>query len=304
MKALDDILSINAIFDIRVETLAATLLAQADGTTKDIDLEQIVVAPISAARRRVAHDVEAIRRKYYDHETALLIEINRKGLFDTLPERLFLRLDEEYKDAKARTKAINQQIREARRFFLPYEQAMFHPRIEAEQLEQKYTESFPAFLHEVWGLPEFKEELDDRQRFLLCYLLPEAHRIVGNWDLTGLCFEAVLQKPVFLNFVAPMELSNPASDTVASEMRLGDDSIMGDTFQDDMPTLEVIIKGVTYPDLPDYLPGGKNRRVLEDLLYSYFLPLDVPVLTKIMVTDDALGFNLGEAILGYNVQFN
>lgn len=303
MKELTDILSISAIFDVRAETLAATFLAQADGTMKDFGLEQVVVAPKGNARRRSSYDVAEVKRKYYDHDTALLIELNRKGLFDTLPERLFLRLDEEYKDAKTRTKAIRKQIADARKFFLPYEQAMYHPRIEAEQLEQKYTETFPEFIQDIWGLPDFAECLDDRQRFLLCYLLPEAYRVVGNWGLTGLCFEAVLQKPVHLRFTAPMELEIPDTETPTNEMKLGDNAIVGSTFRDDMPALEVVVKGVTNRDLPEYLPGGGRRLVLEELLYSYFLPLEIPVNTKIQVTEDSLGFDLGEVILGYNVKF-
>lgn len=303
MQQMDDILGISAIFDIRVETLAATLLEQADGGLQDFGLEHLVVAPIGSEKRRYSKDVEGIRKKYYDHETALMIQVNRKGLFDTLPDGLFLRLDEEYKDAKTRTKAIAQQIKEARKFFLPFEQAMFHPRIEAEQIEQKYTESFPDFINEIWGLNEFTDCLNDRQQFLLCYLLPEAYRIVGNWKLTGLCFEAVLQKPIDLKFVAPKRLDIPSTESADGSLRLGENTILGESFQDDIPSLEVHVRGVTYNDIFDFLEDGKKRKVLEELLYSYFIPLDVPVETKIIVTEDTLGFTLGEAVLGYNVKF-
>jgi len=302
MAALEDILEISASFDIRLETLAATLLKQAEGSLKEFDLDNIVVSALGTERRRVGRDVEKIKKKYYDYEDALLIQTNRKGLFDTLPENLFVRVDEAYESAKARTKAFQQQRKDARKFFLPFEQAIYHPRIVAEQLEQKYTEGFPNFIHKVWGFEEFDDCLTDRQRFLLCYLLPEAYRIVGNWHLTGLCFEAVLQKPISIKFVAPKTLDNPNKNMPSNEMRLGDNAIIGDKFQDDVPALEVFVKGVTYNDLPDFLEDGKKRKLLEDLLYSYFIPLDVPVSTKIIVTDDALGFTIGEAVLGYNVQ--
>lgn len=302
MEALEDILEISANFDIRLETLAATLLAQAEGQLRDFGLEHIVVEPIGSAKRRYSGDIEVLKKKYYATDEAILLRANRKGLFDTLPQELFLRLDEAYDSPKARTKAIAQQIKDARKFFLPFEQAIYHPRIEAEQIEQKYTEGFPDFIHKIWGLDNFDDILTDRQKFLLCYLLPEAYRVVGNWQLTGLCFEAVMQKPINLRFTAPMQLENPKKDIPADEVRLGDNAIIGNEFQDDMPALQVEIRGVTYPDLPDYLEDGKNRRILEDLLYSYFIPLDIPVTTKIVVTEDALGFNLGEAVLGYNIE--
>ena len=204
---------------------------------------------------------------------------------------------------KTRTRAIAQQIKEARKFFLPFEQALFQPRIQAEQVEQKYTEAFPEFIHKIWGLDAFDNYLDDRQKFLLCYLLPEAHRIVGDWELTGLCFEAVLQKPIGLKFVAPKRLVISPGQDGDNGLRLGENAILGDAFQDDMPSLEVHVRGVTYNDLPDFLEDGKKRKILEELLYSYFIPLDVYVETKVIVTDDALGFTLGESVLGYSVEF-
>lgn len=304
MKEADDIFTVFADFDIRAETLAATLLAYGDDSKEGFTLEQTILAPLGSMARRAGNDVAGVRKKYYDHETALLIEVNRKGLFDTLPPQLFLRTDEEYDTPKDRTKAFTQQIKDARKFFLPYEQAMFLPRIEAEQLEQKYTESFPDFVNELWGLPDFADCLSQRQQFLLCYLLPEAGRVVGNWDLTGLCLEAMLQKPIDLRFSAPLKLDMPETNLTNESISLGTDAILGNSFQDDIPVLEVYIKGITNQDLPDYLPTGKRRRLLEELLYSYFIPIDVPVITHIVVTDDAMDFTLGKVILGYNTKFN
>jgi len=123
-KDLEDILDIAAIFDIRAETLAANLLTRASGH-EHFGIDQIIVSPIGNARRRVAEDVSEVKRKYYEgQDTALMIEINRKGLFDTLPDRLFIKLDKEYDTPKKRTKAIERQIKDARKFFLPFEQAM------------------------------------------------------------------------------------------------------------------------------------------------------------------------------------
>ncbi len=251
--------------------------------------------------RRSGKDIAEVRKKYFEQDTALMLSVNREGLFDTLPPRLFLRLDESHDTPLKRTQAIEQQIREVRQFFLPFEQAIYHPRIKVEQLEQQWTEGFPDFIQDIWGLRDFGDALDERQRFLLCYLLPEAYRVVGNWELTGLCFEAILQKPVDLVFVEPVELENPDAKVAASELKLGE-AVMGASCKDDIPSLEVQVRGVTGEDLEDFLPGGKGRQVLVDLLYSYFLPLDVAVITSIVVTEDSWDFVFGESVLGYNVQ--
>lgn len=302
MNEPGDILSINALFDIRVETLAAALLAKSGETKEPLDMHQIVVAAQGNARRRSNFEVKTVRKKHYDQESVLFIEVHRKGLFDTLPEGLFLRLEEEYDSPKERTKAFERQTKEARKFFLPFEQALYLPRIETEQLEQKWTEYFPGFIEKIWDLQAYKDCLDSRQSFLLCYLLPEAYRVAGNWELTKLCFEAVLQKPVDVAFVAPLEHAIPQTNYASNEFRLGDDAVLGDSFRDDMPALEVKIKEVSLDDLEDFMEGGKKLRILEELLFSYFLPLDVTVVTRIIVTEDAWGFELGLSHLGYNVQ--
>lgn len=295
MKELKD-LRVATTFDINAETVAATMLAQDAG----LDVEQIVVSPKGAARRRSNPEVREIRKRQYEFDEVWLIEINRKGLLDTLPENLFLRVDEEYPDSKAKAKALDQQINEARKFFLPFEQAMYHPRIEVEQIEQKWTEGFPAFIEKVWGFPAFADCLTPRQRFLLSYLLPEAHRISGDWQLTKLCFEAVLRKEVNLKFVEPLTYEIPAD---AQILDLGD-IIIGESFRDDIPALQISVEEVTLDELDDYLPDGKQRRVLEALLFNYFLPLDATVVTRINVSEDAWGFTFGQAVLGYNIRFN
>lgn len=299
MTEAKDILSIHALFDIRAEALAAALLASSETQT---DVEQMVIAPIGSARRRSRHEVKSIRKKHYHEDAVYFIEVHRKGLFDTLPERLFLKTTEDYPDAIARTKALQEQIQTARKFFLPFEQAMYLPRIEMEQMEQEWTEHFPEFMDVIWGLPAFEDCLSRRQRFLLAYLLPEAYRAAGNWELTGLCFEAVLRKPVDLRLAAPLVHEVPESQQAETGFELGGEAILGASFRDDVPALEVRIKGVTTMDLPDFMEGGKTRRIIEELLYAYFLPLDVPVITQIIATDDAWGFSLGEPYLGYNIQ--
>lgn len=298
MKELKEI-RFSTLFDIKAETVAAAMLAQ----DEQLNLEQLILAPCGTARRRSNHEIRAIRKRFYEYDEAWLIEINRKGLLDTLPENLFLRIEEDYPDSVARAKAFEQQIADARKFFLPFEQATYFPRIEAEQLEQNWTEGFPGFIERIWGLDKFGEALTPRQRFLLSYLLPEAYRITGNWALTGLCFEAVLRKKVNLRFVAPLEYEITSTSELGQSSELGD-MVIGDSFRDDIPALEVSVAGVTLEELPEYLPGGNRRKVLEELLCNYFLPSDAAVVTRIVVTEDAWSFTLGQDILGYNIRFN
>jgi hypothetical protein len=226
--------------------------------------------------------------------------LNRRGFYDDLPLDLFHKLDKDLDTPAKRTKEIKRQESEARKFFLPFEQATYIPRIEIELLEQKYFDVFPDFVKKIWGLDKFKAILSKKQEYLFCHLLPEAHRVVGDWELTRLIFEAALGKPVELDFSEPVLIEFENSGAINGQLRLGEESILGSSFRDEFLLLEISIKGITRFDLENYLPGGKTRKIIDEILCSYFIPLDVPFKIELISTDDSQGFELGQVTLGYN----
>lgn len=304
MPNLDDVLDLSTGFDIRAEALAAYILSSKKPEDLEQAMAQLLVNPLGGDRRRTRRDVDALRKRYFDADNALQIDVNRKGLFDGLPERLFLRLEDEYENARARAKAITVQRADARRFLLPFDQALYHPRVEIELKEQHYNERFPAFIETLWGLDEFHDCLNEKQRFLLCFLFPQAHYIVGDWNFIGLVFESVLEKPVDLTFTEPQTFDLPATYNASADLTLGEDTVLGTAFKDDLPALDIVVKGITLSDLNDYLEGGKTRRLITELLCSYFLPLDLSYNLKIKVTESTLGFDLDNAVLGINSMLN
>jgi hypothetical protein len=286
-------------FDIKAEILAARLIGL-DWESEALSLENILMAPIGDEKRRSSRDVSRVRTRYFDHENVLQIEMNRKGFYDSLPLHLFHKLDKNADTPKKRTRALQQQEAEARKFFLPFEQASFAPRVELEMLEQKYFDGFPDFIREIWGLDQFEDLLSKKQEYLFCHLLPEAYRVVGDWELTQLIFEASLGKPIELRFTEPETIEIESVSHRNEELRLGEDSVLGSTFRDEFLLLEIVLKGITRSDLDDFLPKGKTRRIIDELLCSYFIPLDVPYKITLEVTEDSMGFDLGQITLGYN----
>lgn len=319
----EDIDKPRSLFDMRAEVLAASILQQIEKEFEKPSVEQIIIVPKGSERRRGNAEVTAVNRNEKYRETVFNIEVSRKGFYDTLPEGLFLRLDDEYLEplkrsiikshnltqaqlnsyryitALARTIAVEQQISDARKFFLPFEQALYWPRVDTEQLEQLWTESFPDFIADIWRIKEFDDCLDTRQKLLLGYLLPLSHQIAGNMTLTQLCFEQLLGQPITLDFVDPMKHDSSDSFEGVGHLTLGVDFITGNSFCDNSPALRVGIYQIAEVDLKLYLPGGKVRRLLDELLYQYFLPFDLDVDTEINVSDISVGFCLGQSVVGY-----
>jgi len=303
MSSSEDRSNLTALFDINVETFASTLI-NPEGQKSNYALHDLVIQPTGMQHRRSGSDIDDIKKKYYEHVEVLLLKVNRKGFYDTLPERLFLKLEAEHDTPTKRTKALKNQELEARNFFLPFEQAVYTSRIAIESIEQKYSNRFPDFFLKIWGLDKFQSVLTEEQTFLLCHLIPEAYRTVGNWQLTSLIFESILNKPIDLKFVAPKRLSIPSNKKAGGEINLGEDVFLGGDFQDEFPLLSIVVKGVTSKELNDFLPNGPKRIILEEVLCAYFISIDVPYDIELEVTQDSLDFILGEAVTGYNMMIN
>jgi type VI secretion system protein ImpH len=289
------------LFDMKAETFIAAMLEE----NPRLELEQMIVSLQGLARRRSSYEVSQVKSKQYeDRETVCRISVQRKGLYDNLPQGLFLALETPPdSDPIAVARATEAQIAATRQFLLPFEQAMYLPRIETEILEKDLTIDFPDFLETFWGLEEHSAYLTREQRHSLYYFLPEAHRIVGDWATTALFFEQIMGHTVRICPIAPLIQKIPKSEKAMDSMCLGENSFFSGSFKDDIPALEISILGVTTAELPDFLPEGRQRKVLENILYAHFLPLESETVTKIgMVETHQKGFKLETAVLGYNVQ--
>jgi hypothetical protein len=300
MATNESIIPVKALFDIRAEAFIAMMSAHYTANTQ---LEQWMLVPIGAYKKRSATDVAEIYSKPYNEETVYHVKTNRKGMFDGLPQGLFLDLEGDYETAMQRTLAFERQTAEARKFLLPFEQAIYMPGVAAEILEQHLTETFPTFLESFWGLDRYRDCLDERQRQILYHLLPETHRITGDWALTRMCFELILQYPILIRFTAPKEYVNPQGEIAAAELSLGDDAVVGDRFEDDIATIEVAVCNVPQSKISCFLEDGMDRKLLEEVLYGFFLPLEAAVETLILIQEADMGFELGKSTLGYDTKF-
>lgn len=299
---MDSLLKLHADFDIRVETFVANLLQSGVDEFRELAIEDIYVVPKGPMRKRIERDLADVKRRFLMEEPVLWVEVNRRGFFDNLPERLLVDPEIHADRPVMRTKAIEGQISAARKLFLPFESAILAARVKVEAMEQHLVEEFPEFMNDLWGFSDFEDCLTKNQMFLLNYLIPEAHRMVGNWPLTERIFQSVLKYDVALRFEAPMSHPVPPEFAMNSTLNLGEPVILGSEFTDDMATLVIEIQGMSMEELPGFLEGGPTDRLLKEILCSYFLPLDTPYRIEVEPADEAFDVPLGEALLGLNFQ--
>ena len=190
---------INTIRKLPIDAKVEIILADLD---EDL-YEKSVVVPIGLFHRNYHKDIDVAEESEYENHL-LQLKINRESLYDALPEGLFHQPISHKKREKTIEEIIeeiriqNAREKSTRKFFLPVEQELYRTRIALELEEVKYfinqrnIKEHDVF-KDFWQIPDF---LDYRQICNMVYLLPIAHHIVGNYALTELCFESILQNGI------------------------------------------------------------------------------------------------------------
>lgn len=260
-------------FDMRAEVLAM-FLAEEYG----LSTEQVLCNPAYWHQRPGRRDVVDLTEDFSHRleKKLLCIETSREGLFDILPETLFLNAEELEGGPLRRIQALSEQEARARQFLLPFEQLFFWMRLENETREWTLGEN----LHEWWSgrfLTRETEDLEDRRRAVLLEMLPYAHEITGNWQLTAQWLELFTGHKVriteedFPLFDLPESLQKRLGSAV-----LGQDLVLGRTFTDGIPAVKVVFENLAPGEVAGLLPGGEEHAFLEEHFAQYLLPVETP----------------------------
>lgn len=294
MKNLPNIQELS--LDIRAEVLARLLAQQ-----HDLGTEQVHFQPKDYFQRRGRRDVLGLTGAYSQHldKDVLEIDVSREGFFDILPESIFFHPNDGYATQLTKAQALAEQEANARKFLLPFEQLFYWLRLDNETYEARIEDRLADWWLNLEGVDMGETDLTDRQQAILHQMLPHLSNIVGNWSLTAQWLELLLSKKIEIAEKAPPQY--PLPDEVQKRLGdgiLGEDFVIGTTFCDGLPSLNIILKGLTSGELADYMPEGAARDILENTLLSWLLPVETPydiVLSDIVPnTDTALflgGFN-------------
>lgn len=302
--------------DLRLEIVLADLLAHG------YEFDDFIIRPVSLFARRYRRDLGTTTEEQTNRWSSpkTTVDVHREGLYDALPQELFHHptdptprpgvqpMVEEIQTQRRKEKAT-------RRFFLPLEQEFYRFRVLLEQEERRYMTNLSAqwyneVLARFWNL---EGQLPARQVTTLLYLLPLAHRITGDLELTRRCFESVLETPVVLRTVAPLSFATPttlaAAPTAGSgglslgNLELGRQFVLGGMYQETLPALEISLPELTTAALESFLSDSWQARALQ-LLCQYFIAFETDVVLRYEVAQEAPAFVLADAdgeapVLGY-----
>ena len=288
-------------FDIRAEVLARQI---AEGF--DMNTEQILIRPVYFHQRPGRRDVTEVSEDYSERleKPLIALEVSREGLFDTLPEHLFLHPEDNYPDDTYKVKALTVQEDEARTFLAPFEQLFFWLQIENEQREYATEQT----LEEWWSqllIDTSAQGLSDRQRKIMVQLLPFLPEIIGNWTLTAQWLSLIMEQEIAIMEVPPPVYQLPGELTLRlGEGFLGQNFVIGETFSDGIPSIEIFFGEMDATALVEMLPEGGKRKSFETEILDFLLPADTPYSIKFKTTDytEKMSIEVGSVtnVLGYS----
>lgn len=261
----------------KAETLIAQLLK-----TSQLKISDIIIKCKSTFRRSHRRDISKV---YLNDNAKIEITLSRNGLYDNLPEAVFHKNFKENSGisyVKMRQK-YKEEENDARHFFAPLENEFFHQNLTIEQNESKLLNTFISldddYLINFWKVDA---SLPKNILIKLLKLLPYSHEISGDLELTQLCLENILKKKVVIKkkFHSPKKAQLVTHNNSST---LGVDFVLApETNTIYSPYLEVTINDIETTEVDTYI-NGKYMEKFVNLFYSYFIPFEIDIKTKLRV---------------------
>ena len=303
MKKLPDILA-NIETDFKAEVIAAEM------AENGVNPEQIMIVMLGPQKRTFSKDVESVTEENsdYDHKDYTLVKTHKEGIYDMLPEGLFHttatpKSATTDKDIIRFMKKQRAEELDARRFFLPYEVAINHLRMQMCMYEGRLDKGshHTELVHVFSGHWEIFRYFDNRQSGIFLQLLPLIHDLRDNYPVAETIFELILTLKVSITLQQQSLIKPkvPIYSTLANSM-LGINFTTGNkVYNSGEDEIKVKLAPLTNLQLKQFNVGEKNQKILE-LLCDYLLPAHIDVITEFELTDIDKTTRLADGKNDYN----
>ncbi|SEB17781.1 type VI secretion system baseplate subunit TssG [Pedobacter hartonius] len=283
---------------------------------EDYHTDQVVVLPIGAKQSAYAKDIIGVSSYYSESKLmdCFIVEVNREGLYDMLPEGLFhyppvrsSGLSEQQMINDVELKRSEEKV--ARRFFMPFEAELNHMRTLLAWYENRLDKKTDYNdLSMLFGV-EWKEFqfLDREQSIIWMHLLPLIQRKRNDMFFLGQLLAVLFNIPVQAVLNSSAVIATPIEENMQFKMgngALGIDTIIGVAFDDIEEEMCVHIGPAGAEKLVNFMPGTPYSRLL-DIVVSYLVPAETSVKTELITSREhragALGAESANSFLGYTV---
>jgi hypothetical protein len=300
-KEIEDI-----TYDIRAEIIANEMIV-----INEITPDEIMISNQGQFSRSFRSDIlgTEVNDDNYSKQDYLTLLLSRDSMYDALPEGFVHSLNENNTDKSVRQmirehKYQKKQENEARNFFNPFENEIFHYRTKIESVERdflyKLNGSKPLeFFYDFWGLPHnYPAVLVSK----FIQLLPYAYKIVGDINLSCQCLASIIEEKVQYKTTSSKEYSDEKEQVSLGENRLGVDFICGNNYIDYSMYVTVEIGPIMNNRLENYIHNGSIKQFI-DCFYEHFFPMEVELKTILILNAETDEFNFNkQPVLGYTTR--
>ncbi len=306
---LSDVLDVLPHSEIKLEVLLAELLEMGY-----VEMDELNLRPLGLFKRAYRLEILQAILETSHRETKLRVDTCREGLYDILPKTLFHGAiqHEPFEPVEKMLEDLdtNKKIESsARQFFHPLDQEFIRKRIEVELGERQLLGGFSNVIQrelfsQMLGEVVF---LSDYQQQLLYFLLPLAHKITGDIELTQLCFEIILGNKINIQPLANTTdiISEQGDYDTLGANQLGVNFLLGGEVLNDLNHFSISVENIANDQMIDYLPGGKGIERLH-FLAEFFLPIEWEVSYEFNFKAAYEAFKLGgtleDALLGLSTR--
>ncbi|NND94061.1 MAG: hypothetical protein HKN45_04300 [Flavobacteriales bacterium] len=264
--------------DIRLEVVVSELMMG-----EHIKEEEVFFSPNGGFHRIVDNDIAALHApgKTTRKTDRAFFEVNRKGIYDGLPESVFhqSRTNKSFRtlsEIKSEMAYQNRVEEDARTFFSPLDHEIIYMKCLIEINERRKTSDILSStkeegLKKFWEIPNM---FNEKERGRLMLLLPLSYRISSSLDLAAQAMKTVLDIDIDITEeVMAFDIDDDSASMRLGHRQLGVDILTSGA--DDFTDKQLIIKlgpmGIV--EASNYAPGQLGATKMS-YLAEYFLPAD------------------------------
>lgn len=275
----------NDRFDLKAEVILANLIQMGASS------EEIIVSFLGQHKRSWSKDVKSVETiDFNNRDQNIVVYINQDGIYDALPEGLFHSTQYENIDSGQEmaneSRNLRNEEKDIRAFFMPFENAIFSEKVklasyETNILKNIHYKSLTGLIPDFWKVDN---SIPKKYLKTLISLLPIAHKIIGDFDLTAISLSYVLGEKIEIEACSTSENNSHEDDIEVSLPSLGD-CVLGVTLVcgqlSDYLKDQILVKigPLKNTSAQDCLKSGPIFKTLNSF-YDYFIPMELDVVTQ------------------------
>lgn len=281
--------------DFKAEVVASGL------KERGYDPERTLIIRQGDSRRGFSKDIDNIHMEYSQHDLRdyLHICVNRKSIYDQLPEGLFHQ-NLYYKDKHSKEEVLDEiRIHREeeyfiRRFFKPFEIIIDQILVNFQHKERRLDkmnihEDFTRIFSKRWPILDL---LPLKQAVMFIKMLPFLETITNSLEKISQIMSILLDVPVTVK-------RGSKSYTVVDEdlipglgeCRLGETMVLGNSFDDGYFRILVEIGPISAKRMEYFIEGGRGMDILK-ILNDMMLPADKETEVRYIIEQEDAVFRL------------